>query len=199
MMQKLLPPRVEGKYYVSFDGLEDETKKAYRHQNWYTQLVKQIQVSGFNNVDQKYEIGLAQQWSFQEYMHQQSMSSTTTPMDVDNGGCKKKGTKILVLPKYTIAAQKVYNEICSLMKHKLDTDYDMEMVDCDDATQVIANIKGHADQLKAMFESDEFLEIEKKVPLIEEHFEQYDSDSSNSSSSEKNQKTKQKKSKQSKG
>lgn len=32
MMQKLLPPWAEGKYYVSFDWLEEETKKkAYKH------------------------------------------------------------------------------------------------------------------------------------------------------------------------
>jgi hypothetical protein len=36
MMQKLLPPWPEGEYYVSFHGLDEETKrKAYKHQNWY--------------------------------------------------------------------------------------------------------------------------------------------------------------------
>jgi hypothetical protein len=65
MMQMLLPPRTEGEYYVSFNGLDEETKcKAYKHQNWYVEKVKQIQVLGFNNIDRKYEIGLAQKWSF---------------------------------------------------------------------------------------------------------------------------------------
>jgi hypothetical protein len=182
MMQKLLPPRTEGEYYVSFNGLDEETKrKAYKHQNWYAEKVKQIQVSGFNNIDCKYEIGLAQKWSFQEYMRQQPTSSKTIPIDVDNGGYKKKGTKILVLPQYTIAAKQVYEEFCDLTKRKTGNDYDMEMVDSDDATQVNANIRGHTDQLRAMFASDEFPEIETQVPLTDVRFETSDSDSSNSS------------------
>jgi hypothetical protein len=69
MKKKILPPRTEGEYYVSFNGLDEEMKwKAYKHQNWYAEKVKQIQVSGFNNIDCKYEIGLAQRWSFREFM-----------------------------------------------------------------------------------------------------------------------------------
>jgi hypothetical protein len=82
-----------------------QSEYAYKHQNWYTEKVNQIQVLGFNNIDRKYEIGLAQKWSFQEFMHQQPTSSKTIPIDVKNGGFKKKGTKILVLPQYTIAAK----------------------------------------------------------------------------------------------
>jgi hypothetical protein len=182
MMQKLLPPRMEGEYYVSFNGLDEETKrKAYKHQNWYAEKVKQIQVSGFNNIDRKYEIGLAQKWSFREYMRQQPTSSKTIPIDVDNGGYKKKGTKILVPPQYTIAAKQVYEEFCDLTKRKTGNDYDMEMMDSDDATQVNANVKVHTDQLRAMFASDEFPEIEMQVPLTDIRFETSDSDSSNSS------------------
>jgi hypothetical protein len=67
--EKLLPPRTAGEYYVSFNGLDKETKrKAYKHQNWYVEKVKQIQVSGFNNIDHEYEIGLAQRWSFRDFM-----------------------------------------------------------------------------------------------------------------------------------
>jgi hypothetical protein len=54
----------------------------------------------------------------------------------------------------------------------------MEMLDSDDATQVNANIKGHTDQLKAMFASNKFPEIEMQVPLLDVHFETCDSDSS---------------------
>jgi hypothetical protein len=69
MMKKLLPPQTEGEYYVSFNGLDEEMKrKAYKHQNWYAEKVKQIQVSGFNNIDREYEIGLAQRWSFREFI-----------------------------------------------------------------------------------------------------------------------------------
>jgi hypothetical protein len=98
-------------------------------------------------------------------MQQQPTSSKTTPIDVDNGGYKKKGTKILVLPQYTIAAKQVYEVFCDLMKRKTGNDHDMEMVDSDDATQVNANIKGHTDQLKAMFGSDEFPEMKCKFLL----------------------------------
>jgi hypothetical protein len=69
MMKKLLPPQTEGEYYVSFNGLDEETKqKAYKHQNWYAEKVKQIQVSSFKNIDREYEIGLAQRWSFREFI-----------------------------------------------------------------------------------------------------------------------------------
>jgi hypothetical protein len=40
MRKKFLPPRTEGEYYVSFNGLDKETKrKAYKHQNWYAENV----------------------------------------------------------------------------------------------------------------------------------------------------------------
>jgi hypothetical protein len=71
----------------------------------------------------------------------------------------------LVLPQYTIAAKQVHKEFCDLTKCKHDNDYDLEMLDSDDATQVNENVKGHTDQLKAMFASDEFPEIEMPVPL----------------------------------
>jgi hypothetical protein len=67
------------------------------------------------------------------------------------------------------------------MKRKTGNDYDMEMMDSDNATQVNANIKGHTDQLRAMFASDEFPDIQMQVPLTEIRFETSDSDSSNSS------------------
>jgi hypothetical protein len=128
-------------------------------------------------------------------MCQQPSSSKTIPIDVKNGGFKKKGTKILVLPQYTIAAKQVYEEFCDLTKRKLDNDYDLEMLDSDDATQVNENVKGHTDQLKAMFASKEFPEIEMPVPLTDVHFETSNSNSSHSSK----RKSKKKKSKQSKG
>ena len=108
-------------------------------------------MAAIDNINHDYEIGLAQRWSFQEFMRQRPTSSKTIPIDVDNGGYKKKGTKILVLPQYTIAAKQVYEEFCDLTKRKTGNDHDMEMLDSDDATQVNANVKGHTDQLKAMF------------------------------------------------
>jgi hypothetical protein len=61
----------------------------------------------------------------------------------------------------------VYEEFCDLTKRKLYNDYNLEMLDSDHATQVNENVKGHTDQLKAMFASDEFPEIEMPVPLTE--------------------------------
>ncbi len=59
-MQNLLPPMVEGEYYVSYNGLDEDVKaKTYKHQNWYAKKVNMIQVSGFNNIDHHYQIELA--------------------------------------------------------------------------------------------------------------------------------------------
>jgi hypothetical protein len=85
----------------------------------------------------------------------------------------------LVLPQYTIAAKQVYEEFCDLTKCKTGNDHDMEMLDSDDATQVNANVKGHTDQLKAIFASNKFPEIETQVSLMDIHFETSDSESSN--------------------
>jgi hypothetical protein len=101
----------------------------------------------------------------------------------------------LVLPQYTIAAKQVYDEFCDLTKRKLDNGYDLEMLDIDNATQVNEKVKGHTDQLKAMFASNEFPEIEMPVPFTDVLFETSNSNSSNSSKC----KRKKKKSKQSKG
>jgi hypothetical protein len=101
MMQKLLPPRMDGENYVSFNGLDEETKrKAYKHQNWYAEKVKQIQVLGFNNINCEYEIGLAQKWSFREFMCQQPTSSNAIPINVDNGG-------ILRIPRHRHCASHI--------------------------------------------------------------------------------------------
>jgi hypothetical protein len=179
-MQKLLPPMAEGEYYVSYNGLDEDVKaKTYQHQNWYAKKVKMIQVSGFNNIDCHYQIGLAQQWSFREFMHEQSTSKTKIPIDINNGGYKKRGTKILVLPQYVLAARKSYDEFCTLMKRQSDYDDDMEMMDADDATQVNSKITGYLEQLQAMFDSAKFSELETSVPLMEEKYIHTDSDSSN--------------------
>ncbi len=92
-------------------------------------------------------------------------------------------------------AKQVYEEFCDLTKCKLYNDYDLEMLDSDNATQVNEKVKGHTDQLKAMFASDEFPEIEMPVPLTEVLFEKSNSNSSDSSKC----KSKKKMSKQSKG
>ena len=50
-MQKLLPQKAEGEYYVSYNGLDKDIKAmTYKHQNWYTKKVKMIQMSGFNTI-----------------------------------------------------------------------------------------------------------------------------------------------------
>ena len=51
-LEKLLPPKPEGEYYVSYSGLDEELKwKVYKHQNWYKKKVEIVPVSGFNNID----------------------------------------------------------------------------------------------------------------------------------------------------
>jgi hypothetical protein len=109
-MKKLLPPQVEGEYYVSFNGLDDDLKyKTYQHQNWYTHKVEWISISDFKNIDWKYKVGLKDDWSFREFMKLQPTRTKTIPIDVDNGGFIKKGTKILVLKKYMMEAKSIYD------------------------------------------------------------------------------------------
>jgi hypothetical protein len=43
-------------------------------------------------------------------MWEQPTSTGTVPIDVDNGGYKLKGTKILVLPKHHATVQKMFEE-----------------------------------------------------------------------------------------
>jgi hypothetical protein len=165
MMKKLLPPQAEGEYYVSFQGLDDYAKhKTYQHQNWYTHRVKRISISDFQNINRKYNVGLSNDWSFREFMKLQPMQKTTIPIDVDNGGLIKKGTKILVLKKYMPEAKKLYEEFRSLTQTKPGDDYDDDMWSNDDDTQVNSNIKGYMEQLNAMFESDEFPVLDSTEP-----------------------------------
>jgi hypothetical protein len=157
MMKKLLPPQVEGEYYVSFKGLNDDLKyKTYQHQNWYTHKVERISISDFKNIDWKYKVGLKDDWSFCKFMKLQPTRTKTIPIDVDNGGFIKKGTKILVLKKYMMEAKSIYDEFCSLTKSTSSDDFDVETWSNDDDTQVNSNIKGYMEQLHAMLESDEF-------------------------------------------
>jgi hypothetical protein len=97
-------------------------------------------------------------------MKLQPTRKTTIPIDVDNGGFIKKGTKILVLKKYMPEAKKLYEEFRSLTQNKPGDDYDDDMWSNDDDTQVNSNIKGYTEQLNAMFESDEFPELDSTEP-----------------------------------
>ena len=163
MMKKLLPLQVEGEYYVSFKGLDDGAKfKAYQHQNWYTHKVQRILISDFKNIDQKYDIGLADFWSFREFMKLQPTRTTKIPIDVDNGGFVKKGTKILVLEKYMTEAKEIFDEFRELTASKSSEDLDETMWGNDDDTQVNSNVQGYTEQLHAMFESDGFPELNTK-------------------------------------
>jgi hypothetical protein len=93
-------------------------------------------------------------------MKLQPTRTKTIPIDVDNGGFIKKGTKILVLKKYMMEAKSIYNEFCSLTKSTSSDDFDVETWSNDDDTQVNSNIKGYMEQLHAMLESDEFPELD---------------------------------------
>jgi hypothetical protein len=145
---RLLPPKPEGEYYVSYLGLDEELKwKVYKHQNWYKKKVEILPVSGFNNIDQHHDIGMNKTWSFREYMCEQPNSSTMVPIDVKNGGFKVKGTKILVLLKFKKDAQRTYEEFRKLTKCNKNDNFDIDM-NGDDSTVVYSNYQGSDDQLK---------------------------------------------------
>jgi hypothetical protein len=61
-------------------------------------------------------------------------------------------------------AKKLYEEFRSLRQNKPGDDYDDDMWSNDDDTQVNSNIKGYTEQLNAMFESDEFPELDSTEP-----------------------------------
>jgi hypothetical protein len=64
-LMRLLPPQPEGEYYDSYLGMSEDTKrKTYQHQNWYWQNIKTISVTGFNNIDRPFDIGMNRLWSF---------------------------------------------------------------------------------------------------------------------------------------
>jgi hypothetical protein len=53
---RLLPPKPEEEYYVSYLGLDEELKrKVYKHQNWYKKNVEIVPVSGFNNINRQHD------------------------------------------------------------------------------------------------------------------------------------------------
>jgi hypothetical protein len=72
--------------------------------------VKVIPVSGFGNIDYKYEIGMNKLWLLHEFMHEQPKSLMKVPVDVDKVGYKIKGTKIMALPKHVLMAAKAVYE-----------------------------------------------------------------------------------------
>jgi hypothetical protein len=108
---KLYPPQPEGVYYVCYTNLDKYIKrKVYKQNNWHSKKIKVISISGFNNIDQPYDIGLKKKWLLHDFMWEQPTSMGTVPIDVDNGGYKLKGTKILVLPKHHAMVQKTFEE-----------------------------------------------------------------------------------------
>jgi hypothetical protein len=105
-LEKLLLPKLEGEYYMSHLGLDNKLKqKVYNHQNWYKKKVEIVLVSGFNNIDWQYKIGMNKTWSFRDFIREQPTCPMTVPIDVENGSFKVKETKILVLSKCKKEAQ----------------------------------------------------------------------------------------------
>jgi hypothetical protein len=157
----LLPPNKEGEYYVSFSKLDDELKrKVYKHHNAYMKRVATVKVSGFNNIDQQHDIGKGNTWSFREFMIEQPYRTTKVPIDIDNGGFKVKGTKIMVLPEYKKQVQELYEEFCTLTRKGVSDVFDTEV------TMGNVNVKNskstrNSDQLWAMFEGDDFPDLEE--------------------------------------
>jgi hypothetical protein len=162
---KLYPPQPEGVYYVSYTNLDEDVKrKVYKHNNWHSKKIKVISIPGFNNIDRLYDIGLEKKWSLRDFMWEQPTSTITVPIDVDNGGYKTKGTKILVLPKYQATAQKTFEEFRRLSKRTVAYDMSVDSME-DDVTTVNNNIKGNAEQLEMMFAAEEFPDIELTKPI----------------------------------
>jgi hypothetical protein len=79
-------------------------------------------------------------------------------IDVENGGFKVKGTKILVLPKYKKDAQQTYEEFRKMTIQTKHDDFDVQMND-DDATAVNTNTQGNEIQLQAMFDHEQFADL----------------------------------------
>ena len=130
----------------------------YNHQNWHKKKVEIVPVSGFNNIDRQHETGMNKTWSFREFMCEQPSSSTTVPIDIENGGFEVKGAKTLVLPKFKKDAQHAHEEFRKLTKRNKNDDFDAEMCD-DDATVTHSNHQGNDDQLQAMFDHEQFPDL----------------------------------------
>jgi hypothetical protein len=79
-------------------------------------------------------------------------------IDVENGGFKVKGTKILVLPKFKKNAQRTYKEFRKLTKRNKNDDFATDM-NGDDSTVVYSNYQGNDDQLQAMFDHEQFPDL----------------------------------------
>jgi hypothetical protein len=97
-------------------------------------------------------------WSFRDFIREQPTCPITVPIDVENGGFKVKGTKILVLSKYKKEAQQTYEEFQKMMKQNKDDDFDVEMHE-DNATAVNRNTRGNENQLQAMFNHEQFPDL----------------------------------------
>ena len=93
-------------------------------------------MSGFNNIDRQYDIGLNKSWSFfQNFICDQLIYPDAEKMtiNVDNGGFKVKGSEISVMPQHVKEAQQIYNEFQKLIKQTAIDDDDMDMM-ADDET-----------------------------------------------------------------
>jgi hypothetical protein len=157
----LLPPNKEGEYYVSFSKLDDELKrKVYQHHNAYMKRVTMVKVSGFNNIDQQHDIGKGNTFSFREFMIEQPSRTTKVPIDVDNGGFKVRGTKIMVLPEYKKQAQELYEEFCELTRKGVSDAFGTKAT-MDDVNVRKSKSTRNSDQLRAMFEGEDFPDLEE--------------------------------------
>ncbi len=105
----------------------------------YKKKVEIVLVSGFNNIDWQYEIGMNKTWSFRDFICEQPTCPIMVPIDVENGGFNVKGAKILVLSKYKKEAQRTYEEFQKMTKQNKDDDFDVEMHE-DNATAWIETL-----------------------------------------------------------
>jgi hypothetical protein len=73
-------------------------------------IVKVIPAPIFNNIDKCYDVGLNKPLSLHEFMTKQLSAVKTVPIDMNNGGFKVKGTKIMVMPQYFSMAKSTFEE-----------------------------------------------------------------------------------------
>jgi hypothetical protein len=122
--------------------------------------VTMVKVSGFNNIDQQHDIGKGNTFSFREFMIEQPSRTTKVPIDVDNGGFKVRGTKIIVLPEYKKQVQELYKEFCELTRKGVSDAFGTKAT-TDDVNVRKSKSTQNSNQLRAMFEGEDFPDFEE--------------------------------------
>jgi hypothetical protein len=78
---------------------------------------------------------------------------------IKNGNQKGRGALILTLPKHKDTAKSLYNDFCEMTQREQDEEME-DVTTADDETTVNSNVKSNAAQIKAMFQQDDFPDLE---------------------------------------